>query len=60
MKVFILATIAVILFLLFLESSPIEFFGGSDWMASFYGQSIWNGWNYGTADPKRGPTPEYL
>jgi len=36
-----------------------EFFGGSDWMASHYGASLWNGWNYGTAEPRRAPTPEY-
>lgn len=36
-----------------------EYFG-SDWMASHYGVSLWNGWNYGSAERRKAPVPEYF
>ena len=39
--------------------SKSEYFGGSDWGNTFWGPSLWNGWNYGSSPSKRiAPTPE--
>lgn len=35
-----------------------EYFAGSDWNTAFWGQSVWNGWNYGSAAPRTAPRPE--
>jgi hypothetical protein len=55
MNLYLLLAAAILLAVWYYNT--LEFFG-SDWMASHYGPSLWNGWNYGTADPRRGPQPE--
>ena len=41
------------------KESKSEYFGGSDWGNTFWGPSLWNGWNYGSSPSKRvAPTPE--
>lgn len=64
MKTFDLVLITITVILIFwaivapMNSRRSENFGGSDWALSFWGPSVWNGWNYGSASPRSAPPPE--
>ena len=63
--VLIIITIALIGWVFFLRDDMLdgnvlldERFAGSDWNTAFWGQSLWTGWNYGSAPPRGAPRPE--
>lgn len=35
-----------------------ERFGSSDWASSFWGPTVWDGWNTGIPLPRKAPPPE--
>ena len=60
--VLVIITITIIAWVFFLRKDFLEQhtepFAGSDWNTAVWGQSLWNGWQYGSAPPVSAPRPE--
>jgi hypothetical protein len=61
----IILSIGLVAYVIFLRDDMLdelkgteEPFAGSDWNTAFWGQSLWNGWKYGSAPPLSAPPPE--
>lgn len=59
--VLVLVSLSLIAWIVFFRDRYLaeeESFAGSDWNTAFWGQSLWNGWNYASAPFARSPIPE--
>lgn len=57
--VLVIISLTLIGWVIFLRDEMLdETFAGSDWNTAFWGQSLWNGWDYASAPPRTAPRPE--
>lgn len=56
--VLILVSLLLVCWVVFLRDDFVEPFSASDWNTVVWGQSLWNGWGYGSAPPRTAPRPE--